>query len=181
MRKILTLGTILLGCCLAVVAQTNYSDQGSSESDQAQPSQAQPGQAQPGDMEQAQPSEQPGQSQAPEATEPSTEQSNSALQSENQKTTIQGCLTQSPEGNFMLADAAGNAYQLNDSAQRLGQFVGQEIRVSGFESAAGEGNPGAMSEAPPSSPQLQGQIQQINVSKVHKVADTCQSSPSKQP
>jgi outer membrane protein OmpA-like peptidoglycan-associated protein len=187
MRKILTLGTIVLGCSLAMMGQTSsYSDQSQSgtSTDQAQPTyQAQPApgytQGQSGQM---QPEEQQGQVQTAPGSMAGEEQSNSALQSENQKTTVQGCLSQGPAGSFMLADAAGNQYKLNDSSARLDQFVGQEIRVSGFASAAGETNPGAISsQAPSGSQELNGSMQQINVTKVRKVADTGQSSSVNQP
>jgi hypothetical protein len=170
MRKILTLGTILLGGCLAMVGQTgSYSDQSQSgATEQAQPNYSQG---------------QQGQMQTAPENAPQQEQSNSALQRENQKTSVQGCLTQSPSGNFMLADAAGDQYQLNDSSARLDQFVGQEIRVNGFVTGASQA-PGAMSSEAPAGSQsqaLNGSIQQINVSKVRKVADTCQSSSINKP
>jgi hypothetical protein len=162
MQKTLTLGTIVLGCCLAVMAQTS-SYQKQTPSGSSTPDFSSQGQA--------------GQSQSYPSS--SADQSDPAMQSSNQKTTVQGCLTQSPEGNFMLADASGKQYQLNESSSRLGQFVGQEIRVDGFGIAISESSPGAMSSATPSGPEeLKGSVQQIDVSKVRKVADTCQTSSS---
>jgi hypothetical protein len=165
MQKILTIGTIVLGCCLAGVAQAGSSsneNQGATQPNYSQGEAGQTQQANPGQTEQAV----PGNSEA---------QSNSAQQSANQKATVQGCLSQSPEGNFMLADAAGNQFQLKGSSD-LNQFVGQEIRVDGTESAIGSSSPGAMSEAPAGSSELKGSVQQITVNKITKVADTCQTS-----
>ena len=159
MKKTLTLGTIVLGCCLVAFAQySNQAPSGSSTSgysqDQAGPSQSYPSSS--ADQMQSYPSG-------------SADQSYSE-QSANQKTTVQGCLTQSADGNFMLADTSGNVYQLNDSSARLGLFVGQEVRVDGFGIFNSEANLGAMASS------ANQRAQQIDVSRVHKVAESCQSS-----
>ena len=87
-----------------------------------------------------------------------------------QKTTVEGCLSQSVDGIFILSDAAGSSYQLNDGASRLSQFVGKVIRVDGFGlfNSTSESGPGAMSAEP------MGPAQQIDVTRVRKIADRCQ-------
>jgi hypothetical protein len=145
MKKTLTIGTIVLGCCLLALAQTSsYPNQGP-------------------------PASFPGNS---------IDQSGSAVstnQSSSQKTTVQGCLTQSADGFFLLSDASAKSYQLNDGSSRLAQFVGKEIRVDGFGfNRNSEPTPGSMSASPS---ELNGPVQQIDVTKVRKVSDRCQTRP----
>ena len=158
MKKTLTLGSIVLGCCLFALAQTSgyyQSPSGSSASGRSyQGSSAEQFQSYPSN-----------------AADPAAMAAN---QSASQKTTVQGCLTQSADGMFMLSDASGNSYQLNDSSSRLSQFLGQEIRVDGFGIFTGttERVPGAMAARPSD---LKGPAQQIDVTRVRKIADRCQT------
>ena len=142
MKKIFTIGTVVLGCCLIAAAQTNS------------------------DPNQGPPASFPGSS---------TDQSAPAMNS-RQKTTVEGCLTRSENGSFLLSDASGNTYLLNDGpASSLGPFVAEEVRVDGFGSnRSSETYPGAMAAGPS---QLAGSVQQIEVSRINKVANTCKIRP----
>ena len=117
------------------------------------------------------------QNQAPPASVPgsSIDQSAPAMNS-SQKTTVQGCLTQAENGSFLLSDASGNTYLLSDGpASSLGQFVAEEVRVDGFGSnRSSEAFPGAMAAGPS---QLAGSVQQIEVTRINKVANTCKIRP----
>ncbi len=155
MKKILTLGSIVLACCLFAAAQTSGYSQSPSGSSASGYSQNQTGNSQ-------------------SFSSNSPDQFNSTAESANQKTTVQGCLSQSADGAFMLSDASGTSYQLNDGSSRLAQFVGKEIRVDGFGLFTGTTDtlPGAMTAR---SSELKGPVQQIDVTRVRKIADTCQT------
>jgi hypothetical protein len=128
MKKTLTLGTLLLGCCLAAVAQTGST---------------------------------------PNQTMPSSTASNS------QATTVQGCLSQSSEGDFMLADNSGNNFQLRGDTSQLNSYIGKEVRVKGIAMTNSGSPAGAMSSSTSSSGSSSGAATQFSVSNVQKVADTC--------
>ena len=158
MKKTLTLGTIVLGCCLFALTQTSGYYQlpsGSASGDSRNQSRGHQGS--PADQFQSYSGDDP--------------MAMSANQSAKQKTTVQGCLSQSADGLFMLSDPSGNSYQLNDSSSRLAQFVGKEIRVDGFGLYnSSSAVPGAISASPISA-------QQIDVSRVRKIADSCHARP----
>jgi hypothetical protein len=102
MKKTLKLGMLLLGCWLAAVAQTGpplMSTPPIFPQDQTGQTPSNP--ATPAD-----PSAFPPDTKAPGQGESSSQASNS------QATTVEGCLSQSPEGIFMLADNSGNSFQL---------------------------------------------------------------------
>jgi len=43
---------------------------------------------------------------------------------QNEKTTVRGCLSQSPDGNFILAEKSGNSFQLiGDTSKLMGRSV----------------------------------------------------------
>ena len=157
MKKTLTLGIVVLGCCLFALTQTSgYYQLPSGSSAGHSQSQSQSYQGSSADQLQFY----PGSTADPPAM--------SANQSAKQKTTVQGCLAQSREGMFILSDASGRNYQLNDSMSRLSQFVGKEIRVDGFGLFNGDAVPGAMSLD-------LSATQQIDVTRVRKIADKCQT------
>jgi hypothetical protein len=161
MFKTLTLGTLFLGCCLAAAAQTgSMTPQGSSTFPQDQTGQT--------------PSN-PASATDPSAFPPDRNAygQGSSQASMAQKTTVQGCLSRSADGNFLLADKSGNSFQLNGDKSQLSSLIGNEIRVDGT-AASMEANPGAI--AAPSSSSGPGSATQISVSKVRKVADTCVNS-----
>jgi hypothetical protein len=147
MKKTLTLIIIVLGCCLFALAQTSGYYQfrvRSSASGYSQDKVYGGSSADP----------------LPPAM--------SANQSA-QKTTVEGCLSQSADGLFMLSDVSGNSYQLNDGTSHLSQFVGKEVRVDGFGLVNRSGPvPGAMSSG------SLWPAQQIDVTRVRKIADRCQ-------
>lgn len=156
MKHTLTLGTFFLGCCLAAFGQTSGSSAG-----QEYPSQ----QNQNGTGNSQQDQYGAPQSQGDQTMQASPSSSDTGQMQSSNKTSLQGCLTQSADGNFMIADASGN-FQLTGDTARLGKFVGQEVRVDGVQS--GQASPGSMA----ASPSEQGQ-QQFSVSKVHKISSTC--------
>ena len=59
------------------------------------------------------------------------------------KTTVQGCLSQS-NGNYTLTDSSGMAYQLTGDTGKLQAHVGHTIQVTGTPSAAS--NPSGMAK-----------------------------------
>ncbi len=175
--KTLTLGTVLLGCCLAAAAQTGST----------------PNQIPPTSTPPTFPQDQTGQT----PSNPSTPADPSALPpdthapgqmahdratraAESQATSIQGCLSRSPDGNFILADNSGNSFQLRGSTSQLNNYVGKEVRVNGAAESTSGSTAGAMS-APSSStsssstsmPSTSAPVTQFNVSDVHKVAESC--------
>lgn len=116
MKKLLTIGTLLLGCCLAA-AQT-------------------------------------------------------ATQAGNtQAITVQGCLSQSPDGAFMLADNAGDLFQLLGDTSQLNTFIGKQVRVQGMPMNNSAADPNAM--AADTADASTGVAQQFTVSSAYKVADSC--------
>ena len=168
MKKILTLGTLLLGCCLTAAAQTG------STPNQMPPSstpstfpQDQTGQTPSNPATPADPSAIP-----PDSSAPGTQASNS------QATTIQGCLNQSADGNFMLADNAGNNYQLHGDNTQLATHLGEEIQVQGIaESNNTSATPAGAMSSPTSNSASSGSspvaATQFSVRNVHKIADNC--------
>jgi hypothetical protein len=169
MKKTLTLGTLLLGCCLAAVAQTGST----------------PNQTPPSSTPSTFPQDQTGQTPSnpappgdPSAIPPDTkapgQMANQATQASNsQATTVQGCLSQSSEGNFVLADNSGNNFHLRGDTSQLNSYIGKEVRVEGIATNNSRSPAGAMSSSTTSSGSSSGATTQFSVSSVHKVADTC--------
>jgi hypothetical protein len=172
MKKILTLGTLLLGCCLAVVAQTgaapNQTPQGAAPSaSQDQMGQPPANQADPAAPPAVTPdSSAAGQATQEKAADPAKQTATSQI------TTVQGCLSQSADG-FMLADKLGKNYQLGGNTSQLAALVGKEVQVTGRTISKGSA-PGSMSSD--SSAQPAGALAQISVSKVRKIADVCSAA-----
>lgn len=144
MKKTLNLATLVLACCLAAIAQT-----GSSQ-DQTSPS--------------SNPSSYPQDQSGIAAAQGSQA---------NLQTSIQGCLSQSPEGNFMIADKSGNNFQLRGDSSQLSSNVGKEVRVVGTAMPNSGSAAGSMSSG-----SSQGTVTQFSVSRVHKIADTCATGSS---
>jgi hypothetical protein len=92
-------------------------------------------------------------------------------------TSIEGCLSKSPEGNFILADNSGKNFQLRGLASQLGDFVGKEIQVNGMADSTSSPMAGAMSSptssASSTSSAASAPAVQFNVSDVKKLAETC--------
>jgi hypothetical protein len=161
MKKTLTLGTLILGCCIAGFAQMGNPNQNSPASTPSTFPQDQTGQT---------PSN-PATPSSPSAIPPDTTASGQTTQaSKSQATTVDGCLSQSSDGDFMVADNAGNQYQLRGDTSKLSSYIGNEVRVDGIAMSSNASNAGAMSSdsgAPTST------ATQLNVNKVRKVSDTC--------
>lgn len=166
MKKTLTLGTLILGCCIAGFAQTGST----------------PNQTPPASTPSTFPQDQTGQTPSnpatpsnPSAIPPDTSASGRATQASNsQATTVEGCLSQSADGNFVVADSSGNHYQLTGDTTKLSGYIGDEVRVDGV-AMSNASNPGAMS-SPSDSADTTGSATELNVSKVRKVSDTCATS-----
>jgi hypothetical protein len=176
MKKTLTLGMLLLGGCLAAAAQTNstpnQTPQGSapSTSPQEQTGHSPSTSASPADPSLLPPDQNaPGKMTHEKAADPATKAGGS------QTTTIQGCLSESSDGKFMLADKSGNTFQLGGDTTQLGSYVGNEIRVDGTATPNRASSAAAMSSPAESSP---GPVTQISVSKVRKIADVCAKASS---
>lgn len=136
-KKILTLGTLLLGCCLAAAAQSQTP---------ANPTRNQGGEA--------------------AANPPAAGNTISGTD------WVRGCLSQSSDGAFMLADSNGNNFQLHGDTSKLNSYIGKEIQVHG----AALSSSGTSADAMSSDASAAGSAKQFNVSDVHKVADTCAAS-----
>jgi hypothetical protein len=129
-KKILTLGTLLLGCCLAAAAQSQ---------NPTNPEFNQSGEA--------------------AANPPAAGNSISGTD------WIRGCLSQSSDGSFMLADNSGNSFQLSGDTSKLSSYIGKQIQVHGTNS---ETTADAMS-----SDAAVGGAKQFTVKQVQKLSDTC--------
>ncbi|MGC2208976.1 MAG: hypothetical protein WA532_02595 [Candidatus Korobacteraceae bacterium] len=173
MKKIVTLGTLLLGCCLMTFAQTGSQD----EAPQGAPPSGSP-QVQTPSEQAVPPAEMPpdtsaaGQGTQEQAAAPANQSGDA------QVTTVQGCLSQSANG-FMLADNVGNNYQLSGDTSKLAGLVGKEVRVSGMTIANGGQDPGAMSsdDASADSTSVTPEAYaQISVSRVRKIANVCSAA-----
>lgn len=138
MKKILTLGTMLLGCCLMTFAQTGSQD----EAPQGMPPSPYPQVQTPSEQAVPPPEMPPDTSAVGQGTQ--EQAAAPANQSDAQVTTVQGCLSRSASG-FMLADNVGNNYQLSGDTSKLAGLVGKEVRVSGMTISNGAPDPGAMS------------------------------------
>ncbi len=195
MKKALTFGTVLLGCCLAAAAQTGST----------------PNQIPPTSTPPTFPQDQTGQTPAnpstpadPSALPPDTNapgkmaHDQASETSSARPTSIEGCLSKSAEGNFILADSSGNSFQLRGLSSQLGDFVGKEIRVNGMADSTSAPVAGSMnapsttsssastsmasnSGASTSSAAGSAPATQFNVSDVKKVAESCPiaAAPSK--
>jgi hypothetical protein len=168
MKKTLTFGALVLACCLAAVAQTGSN----------------PNQTPPASTPSTFPQDQTGQTPSnpttladPSAIPPDTNASGQTANEQaanSQATSIQGCLSQSPEGNFIIADSSGNSFQLRGDTSQLNGNVGKEVQLDGMAIPnSGSSNAGSMSSG-----SSQGAATQFSVSDVHKVADTCATGSS---
>lgn len=173
MRKALYLGAALLVCSAMALAQ----DSGQTSS----PSQSG-----------AQATTQSGTAGASAQTGTSADQ-NSSMSGQ----TFQGCLTGS-NGSYSLTDAAGMAYQLQGDDSQLSANVNKQVEVMGTPgatasaSASGpasgsESNSGAAAGSQTGTSSSQGSstaqasaTKTLNVTSIHKIADSCSNSQSPQ-
>jgi hypothetical protein len=181
MKKTLTLGTVLLGCCLGAAAQM-----GSTPNQMPQPStpptfpQDQTGQIPSNPTRPADPSAIP-----PDTTAPGQmthdHASDPVSQASSSQTSIQGCLSQSSDGSFLLADNSGNSFQLRGETVQLGSYIGKEVKVDGIAVPNSGSTAGAMASPTSSTslPAASGTTAQFSVSDVHKVAEACTIAPKK--
>jgi hypothetical protein len=98
--------------------------------------------------------------------------------SNSQTTTVRGCLSQSADGNFMLADSSGNSFQLRGATAQLSNYIGKEVKVNGMAMPNSGSNAGAMSSSTSSTSSSGATATQFSVSDVHKVADACPTGSS---
>ncbi len=164
MKKSLSIGALVLGCCLAAAAQTGST----------------PNQTPPVSTPSTFPQDQTGQTPAnpaspsnPSAIPPDTSatpgQSN---QASNSQTSVQGCLSRGSDGGFVVADNSGTSYQLRGDSSQLGDFVGTTVAVDGTITSSDS----ASAMAAPMSSDSSGSpaaSRQLNVSRVRKLSDSC--------
>jgi hypothetical protein len=182
MKKTVTLGTLLLGCCLGAAAQM-----GSTPNQMPQPStpptfpQTQTGQTPSNPTTPADPSAIPPDTHAPRPI--SRDQTSQA--GDSHTSTVQGCLSRSSNGNIMLADKSGKRFQLSGESSQLNSYVGNEVKVDGVAVSKSGATAGSMSSpASPTSPTSASSSEngtQFNVSDIHKVADTCAAGADTKP
>jgi hypothetical protein len=121
------------------------------------------------------------------AQTPSSGSTSAAFDSASSKT-VKGCLSGS-DGNYMLTDKSGTAYQLKGDTSQLSNHVGHEIQVKGTVSAGAAaaptgttGNPSASTAAGASTTPGAGssQAQQtLEVSSFKHLSDTCSATGAK--
>jgi len=151
-KNLLTLGVLVLGGCLAAMAQSETP---------SNPTRNQSGEA--GANLPASGQGISGQSSTQAAPQVDS----------SQASTLRGCLSQSSDGNFMLADSSGNNFQLHGDATQLDSFIGKEIQVKGSSLNSSGSSADAMAS---DTGGAAGAAKQFTVSDVHKVGDTCASS-----
>jgi hypothetical protein len=95
--------------------------------------------------------------------------------SHSQRTTMQGCLSESSEDNFLLADKTRKSFQLRGNPAELNNLAGKEIQVDGIALSSFDSSLGSLSSSE-NSAESTGTATQSDVSQVRKVADTCSSS-----
>jgi len=173
MKNILALGTILLSCCLAAASQVGSTPNRNSSSTPPTFPQDQTGQTP------SNPTMPSGPSAIPPDTSATGQMSHDHANN-SEATTLRGCLSQSSDGSFILADNSGNSFQLRGDTSQLSNYVGKEVRVDGMAGSASGSSAGAMSA--PSSPSstssatssgTSAAASQFNVSNIHKVSDAC--------
>jgi len=174
MKKSLTLGTLLLGCCLAVVAQTGQPPAASTPSTfpQDQTGQTPSNPATPSNPSALPPDTNASGQMSPDSTQDPT-QASSAL-----ATTAQGCLSQSSDGNFILADASGKQLQLHGDTSQLASYIGNEVRVDGTSMTGNATGASSMSSSTSSDPasSASSSAGQFRVTEIHKLSDACAAS-----
>jgi len=127
MKKSLSIGTLVLGCCLAAAAQMGST----------------PNQTPQASTPSTFPQDQTGQTPAnPSALPPDTSAAPSAAattayEASNSQTSVQGCLSRDADGKFMVADNSGTSYQLRGDSSQLGDFVGTMVAVDGAITSSG--------------------------------------------
>jgi hypothetical protein len=169
MKKSLTLGTLLLGCCLAVVAQTGQPPAASTPSTFPQD---QTGQIPSNPATPSNPSALP-----PDTSATGQRSSDSTEPSSANATTAQGCLSQSSDGNFILADASGKQFQLHGDTSQLASYIGNEVRVDGTSMTGNATGASSMSSSTSSDPaSASSSAAQFRVTEIHKLSDACAAS-----
>lgn len=170
MKKSLSIGALVLGCCLAAAAQMGST-----------PNQTAPASTTPSTF----PQDQTGQTQAnpatptnPSAMPPDTSAAPTADQSSqagNSQTSVQGCLSRGSDGSFTVADNSGTSYQLRGDSSQLGDFEGTMVAVDGTITSSSSA--GAMASPTSSdSPGSPSAGRQLSVSHVRKISDSCATS-----
>lgn len=154
MKKTLTLGMLLLGCCLAALAQKG------STSNQIPPSSSAP-----------LPQDQTGQKPFnPVTLTPSVVPPESQVSSPY-ATSILGCLSQSSSGGFVLTTSSGDSFRLRGETLQLNSYVGKAVRLEGAVTSDDRILPNAIA-APTSATRFL-------VTDIHKVAESCTTGSDK--
>ncbi len=101
--------------------------------------------------------------------------SGSQSTSSGNETTVQGCLNGSG-GNYMLSDKSGKTYQLEGDTSKLSAHVGQEVKVTGTESAApSSASSGSQGQTTGGSAATESKAT-FKVSNVEQVSATCSAT-----
>lgn len=96
--------------------------------------------------------------------------SNSQSDHNMNKTTVQGCLGGSAS-NYTLTDQAGKNFDLRGDTAKLGEHLGQEVRITGSEQKASASSTSTSSTSNSMMP-----TPTIQVSNIEKVSDTCSTT-----
>jgi hypothetical protein len=139
-------------------------------------------------QDQSQSQSQPGAKGVPDQTD---SQSSAPMTSQSQSSATQnisGCLHQAgSSGGYTLSDRSGNVYQLTGDNTQLSKFVNNEVQISGSMSApsstatAAPGTSTATSTTGGATGGTAAGAQNISVSSVQKISDTCTSKAQPSP
>jgi hypothetical protein len=161
MKRTITFATLMLGGVLLAVAQMGSTPNSTPTGTPSTIPQDQTGQT-------------PSTPSSPSAIPSETSASGSTQASNSQPTKLEGCLSQSSDGSFILADNSGTSYQLRGDTTRLNNYLGKQVRVDGMVIPSSGTSAGAMASSSGAHASSAGT--QFTVSQIHKVADTCPSS-----
>lgn len=104
-------------------------------------------------------------------TYPSQSSGQSSSQASNNETTVQGCLSGGPSGNYTITDSSGTTYLLAGDTSKLSEHVGHKVEIRGTASSASTNSSG--SSKTPSSTGMSNQPT-LNVSSIKHISKTCQ-------
>lgn len=85
------------------------------------------------------------------------------------KTTVEGCLGGSA-ANYVLTESSGKEFDLRGDTSKLGEHLGQEVKISGEEETMSKSSTAASSSTSTASKPT------IEVSSVEKIANTCSTT-----
>jgi hypothetical protein len=108
---------------------------------------------------------------AQSSSNPGGSTSTGQMNSGQNQTTIQGCLTSS-SGNYVITDSSGTQYQLSGNTANLSSHANQQVKVKGVVSGSDTSTSGTGTQGTGTATTA-GSAQTFHVSKVTKISDSC--------